>query len=258
MTGSLAQRQAAISELLRRSGREWVPIRRGFVQAPGRRGGPGPLAAFVSERRGRALDLYLLARVLASQEPWDATLAATVWARLLGLEGNNATSLISRNWSWLEQRGLIETRRKGRLREVIILREDGSGQPYVHPGAGDPPEGFYFKLPHSYFALGYPDRMGLPAKAMLLIALSLEDDFILPIDHAPRWYGLSRDSVKTGLQTLRLLGLLDVRSERKTAPLSPLGYTVQRRYRVRPPLRYRDPGETAINFATAATQPSGS
>jgi hypothetical protein len=246
----LAQRQAAISELLRRSGRDWVPIRRSFVQAPGRRGGAGPLATFVSERRGRALDLYLLARVLASQEPWDATLAATVWARLLGLEGRNATSLVSRNWTWLEEQRLVVTRRKGRLREVTILREDGSGRPYVHPGVGEHPEGFYFKLPHSYFALGYPDRMGLPAKAVLLIALSLEDDFILPIDHAPRWYGLSRDSLKSGLKTLRLLGLLDVRSQRKTAPLSPLGYTIQRHYRVRPPLRIR--GSTAADSVAAA------
>ena len=235
MSDSVAERQAAISELLRRSGRDWVPIRRDLVQAPGRRGGPGPLAAFVSERRGRALDLYLLARVLASQEPWDATLAAPVWARLLGLQGKNATSLISRNWSWLEQHRLIATRRKARLREITILREDGSGAPYQHPGATG--EGFYFKLPHAYFALGYPDRMGLAAKAILLIALSLEDDFILPLDHTPRWYGLSRDSVKTGLKTLRLLGLLDARSQRKPAPLSPLGYTNQRRYHIRAPLR---------------------
>ena len=194
------------------------------------------------------MDLYLLARVLASQEPWDATLAATVWARLLGLEGKNATSLVSRNWTWLEEQRLVNTRRKGRLREVTILREDGSGLPYEHPGAGEQPEGFYFKLPHSYFALGYPDRMGLPAKAVLLIALSLADDFILPIDHAARWYGLSRDSIKSGLKTLRLLGLLDVRSERKAAPLSPLGYTIQRHYRVRPPLRIRDPGAGMITF----------
>ncbi len=235
MASAVADRQAAVSELLRRSGREWVPIRREFVQAAGRRGGPGPLAAFVSERRARALDLYLLARALASQEPWDATLAAPVWARLLGLGGKNATSLISRNWSWLEQRRLIATRRKGRLREVTILREDGSGAPYEHPGVTG--EGRYFKLLHSYFALGYPDRIGLAAKATLLIALSLEDEFILPLDHAPRWYGISRDSVKNGLATLRLLGLLEAHSERKIAPLSPLGYTSQRRYLLRPPLR---------------------
>jgi hypothetical protein len=240
MAGDVVERQAAISELLRRSARDWIPIRRDFVQAPGRRGGPGSLATFVSERRGRALDLYLLARVLASQEPWDATLAAPVWARLLGLEGKNAASLISRNWSWLEQRRLISTRRKARLREITILREDGSGLPYEHPGATG--EGFYFKLPHAYFSAGYPDRMGLAAKAVLLISLSLEDDFVLPLDHAPRWYGLSRDSVKTGLKTLRLLGLLDARSQRKPAPLSPLGYTTQRYYRVRPPLR---PGDAA-------------
>ena len=235
MNSDVVARQAAITELLRRSSREWVPIRREFVQARGPRGGPGPLAAFVSERRARALDLYLLARVLASQEPWDATLAAPVWARLLGLGGKNATSVISRNWTWLEQRRLLSTRRKGRLRELTILREDGSGAAYEHPGATG--EGRYFKLPHEYFALGYPDRMGLADKAVLLIALSLDDDFILPLDQAPQWYGISRDSVKHGLATLRLLGLLEAHSERKVAPLSPLGHTLQRRYRVRPPLR---------------------
>jgi len=203
------------------------------------------LRRFVSERRGRALDLYLLLHAIASTEPWDASLSASVWARLLGLSGQSANSLVSRNWRWLADQRLVSTARQARGLRVTLLREDGSGEPYTHPGAPqeDPAggdrrsEGYYFKLPHVYFAGAYPDRLGVPAKAALLIALSLQDDFILPLDRAPLWYGLSRDAMKKGLGDLRTLGLLAFRTERKRAPLSPLGYTEQRRYRLLAPFR---------------------
>jgi hypothetical protein len=96
--------------------------------------------------------------------------------------------------------------------------------------------------------------MGLPAKAVLLIALSLQDDFLLPTKQGAKWYGLSIDTVRKGLRTLRLLGVLEMREERKRAPLAPLGFTFERRYTLKEPFRPMPsgdrppPGDGAISF----------
>lgn len=228
-----------VEALLERSGRDEVPIRRSFVQRPERGGGPGPLAGFVRHRRVRALDLYLLAHAVASAPPYDAAFPASVWARALGLRDySSSATLVSKSWTWLEEGRLVETRRRRRLREVTLLYEDGSGRPYRHPGEqGAEERGHYFKLPYSYWRLNIHNRIGLPAKAVLLIALSLRDDFILPTERGAAWYGLSRDTVRKGLRDLRLLGFLAMREVRKQAPLSAHGFTVERKYMLRPPFR---------------------
>jgi hypothetical protein len=226
--------EETIEALLERSHRDHVPIRRSFVQAPSRGGGPGPIASFVHERRGRTLDLYLLAHAVASASPYDVRFPAAVWARALSVAHyDSASSMVSKQWSWLEEMDLISSKRVGRLREVTLLREDCSGKPYVHPGR----EGNYFKLPYDYWRGNFHNRMGLPAKAVLLIALSLQDDFLLPTKQGAKWYGLSRDTVRKGLRTLRLLGVLDMREMRKKAPLAPLGFTLERRYTLKEPFR---------------------
>ncbi len=236
MVEGRATQAETVTALLERSGRDALPLRRSFVQVRQRGGGAGPLAAFVRERRGVALDLYLLGRAVASQEPFDVALPADVWVRALGLgASSSAASTISKSWTWLASENLIATGRRGRLREVRFLREDGSGRPYRHPGRDEEQRGDYFKLPYAYWEGNFPGRLGLPAKALLLIALSLGDDFWLPRERGARWYGLSRDTVSRGLATLLRLGLLDVRTHYKKAPLSALGVTEERRYTLRPP-----------------------
>lgn len=235
----IAGQAETIAALLERSNRDAVPIRRTFVQQRRRGGGPGPLASFVSNRRVRALDLYLLAHAVASGSPYTVTFPAAVWVRALGLTSHTSSeTLVSRTWSWLEAAKLIETRRVGRLREVTVLREDGSGNAYRHPGEeGAADRGHYFKLPHAYWHGNFHNRLSLPAKAVLLIALSLTDDFLLPTERGSDWYGLSRDTIRKGLRDLRLYGLISMRTEQKLAPLSAIGYTIERRYRLQPPLR---------------------
>lgn len=139
--------------------------------------------------------------------------------------------MISKHWTWLEEQRLIASRRSGRFRQVTLLKEDGSGLAYSHPGK----EGNYFKLPYDYWRGNFQNRMGLPAKAVLLIALSLRDEFILPTKQGADWYGLSRDTVRKGLRTLRLLGVLEMTEEPKKAPLAPLGFTMERRYTLKTP-----------------------
>jgi hypothetical protein len=235
-----------IEALLERSGRDYVPLRRSLVQRGPRGGGAGPLAQFVRQRRGRALDLYLLAHAVASAPPYDVTFPAAVWVRALALTPSTSSeTMVSKTWTWLEQQRLVKTQRRGRLREVVLLYEDGSGRPYRHPGEqGAEDRGHYFKLPHAYWQGNFHNRIGLPAKAVLLIALSLRDDFLLPTERGAQWYGLSRDTVRKGLRDLRLLGLLAMREERKAAPLSAIGYTIERRYTLRDPFR-REPQERA-------------
>lgn len=228
-----------IAALLERSSRDEVPIRRTFVQRADRGGGAGPLARFVRHRRGRALDLYLLAHAVASAPPYDVAFPAAVWSRALGLSAySSSETLVSKNWTWLEHQRLVRTQRRRRLREVTLLYEDGSGRPYRHPGEqGSEERGHYFKLPYAYWRLNVQNRVSLPAKTVLLIALSLRDDFILPTERGVQWYGLSRDTVRKGLRDLRLLGFLTMREVRKEAPLSAHGFTRERHYTLRAPFR---------------------
>ncbi len=153
---------------------------------------------------------------------------ARVWARALSFgDGPSAIGSVSKNWSWLESHSLVERHRYGRLSKPYLLREDGSGKTYVHPSkAGER----YFKVTHEFWLDDWHRRLGLAAKAVLLIALSLSDDFILPVEHASKWYGLSPDTLNRGLLSLRKSGVLRVRRERRVAPLAPEGYTWEHRY----------------------------
>lgn len=224
----------AIEALLLRSRRDHVPIRRSFVQLRERGGGAGALAWFIHERRTKTLDLYLLTVALASAPPYDVALASSVWARALGISDyKSASSTVSRSWTWLADHHLIHTGRRGRLREVRLLREDGSGDPYSHPSS----EGDYFKLPYVYWRANLHNRLGLPAKSVLLIALSLRQPFKLPAEHAARWYGVSRDTIAKGLRDLRTLGIIDYRESVKPAPLTAAGITRERLYVLQRPFR---------------------
>lgn len=237
-----AEQQEAIAALLERSQREFVPLRRAFVQRRTAAKGGGPLAAFT--KREGALDLYLLLHALASRAPWDVVLPARVWVRLLGLDERTEASLtyVSRQWRWLSDQRLVRLERAGRHRRVVLLREDGSGEAYTHPGlgvAGRPPEGDYFRLPYAYWHGGFHTRLDSAGKTVLLIALSLslQDEFILPVEHGARWYGLSPERIQAGLATLRALGLLSMRTVRRSAPLTERGVTFERRYSLRAPFR---------------------
>lgn len=248
-----------IQAMLERSGRtRGVPLRRAFVQQRQRGGGPGALAAFVTGRRTAALDLYLLVHALASRYPYDAALPAQVWARALGLHGKGAASGISKNWAWLEEQRLIRSEREGRVRRVFLLSEDRSGAAYIHPGEGDNAEGDYFHLPFNYWLGHYMNRLTLPAKAVLLIALSLQmrDHFVLPREQASAWYGISPDTIQRGLSDLLRRGVVRYRLEYAKAPLSPRGYVAVRQYRLFPPFAKVGEAE-ALRWQTSATRGDG-
>lgn len=236
---------AASQELLRRllqgrgSRRNFVPISRAFLQVPRPRGGAGPLSTFVSSRRKRALDLYLLIHAIASSPPYEVTMPARIWAQALGMSQTNSSAVhISTTLSWLEERRLIDTSRVGNRRRIVLLSDDGSGLPYRHPALVSPQERVgYFKLSFDYWLERWHTSLDLAATAVVLIALSLPDKFVLPQRHAAEWYGISRDTVQRGLKSLQDLGLLTYTLTSKVAPTSPTGVTVDRIYSLTGPLK---------------------
>jgi hypothetical protein len=227
----LTQRET-IEDLLAQSGRGIVPIRNAFVQrGRGRSASPGPLASFVTAHDMRALDAYLFLHALASAEPWNCDYPAGTWVRALGL-GSNATPVsargsVSKIMKRLEERNLVKRERSGRYASVTLLREDGSGGVYEHPrSAGDS----WLRLPYAYWLEDYFLTLSLPAKAMLLIALSLPDGFFLPSERVGTWYGISSDSAERGLRELREAALFHVNREWIRNQRSDTGWTERRSY----------------------------
>jgi hypothetical protein len=80
-------------------------------------------------------------------------------------------------------------------------------------------------------------KLGLAAKGMLLIALSLRDGFELPSEKVPKWYGISADTGENGLYELRNAGLLVYTQANRPAPLVGAGFVPVRHYHLRAPFR---------------------
>lgn len=237
-----ANTDETVDEIVALSGRAAVPIRTEFLQVRDRDGVevPGPLSQFVRTGDRRGLVLYLLALTKASSAPWDTALPAAVWARALGMDlpqSNTATSTISKAWRRIEDRGLIARDRRKRMSQVTLLREDGSRSAYTHPGTD---KDRHLKLPHAFWLEGPPGRrwfreLDLPQIAMLLVSLSRLDDFRLPFESVPEWYGISADTAARGLHGLKAHGLVQIDKNFKKAPLAPAGYTAENRYTLQPP-----------------------
>lgn len=227
-------RQERIEGLLSQTGRRVVPIRRTFVQqGHGPETRPGPLAKFLTAHDDRGLEAYLFMHAMASAEPWNCRLPSEVWVSALGLDKtatkDSAKTAVSKIMGRLEKRKLIRRERSKRLSDVFLLKEDGFGEPFVRPRA-DLTEDRWLQLPHAYWLEGHYETLRLPAKVMLLVALSRPDRFPLPYEFAPEWYGASSDSAEEGLRELRNAGLLDVDQNWVLAPRSEIGWTVQLLY----------------------------
>jgi hypothetical protein len=206
----LSQRET-IEDLLAQSAWEIVPIRKSFVQqGRGKNTSPGPLASFVTAHDTRALDAYLFIHALASAAPWNCDYPSGTWVRALGLGSSaapaSARGAVSKVMKRLEARNLVKRSRSGRRASVTLLREDGSSEPYEHPHRAGSDR--WLQLPYAYWLENHFRALSLPAKAMLLVALSLPDGFYLPSERADDWYGISPDSADRGLRELRKTALL--------------------------------------------------
>ncbi|MGH3963013.1 MAG: hypothetical protein ACRDRY_07150 [Pseudonocardiaceae bacterium] len=227
------ERQERIELLLAQTLRRVVPIRKTFVQqGKGSETRPGPLAKFLTAHDDRGLEAYLLVHAMVSAEPWNCRLPSQAWVGALGLADtasmDSAKTAVSKIMRRLEDRKLITRVRSKRLSDVILLKEDGSGDPFERPLKG--PEDWWLQLPHAYWLEGHYKVLRLPAKVMLLVALSRPDGFPLPYDRAANWYGVSSDSAEEGLRELRDTGLLNVERNWVKAPRSETGWTEQLTY----------------------------
>lgn len=242
----VATPQETVDELLGTAGRldGAVPVRTVFLQQGSQnRPKPGPLATLVRNGDRRGLDLYLLLKAVASAPPFNSHRGAAVWARALrhtGVSANEQT--VSKIWARLERYQLITRGKHGRLADVTLLREDGSGRPYTHPGDKNGHrhriEDRYFQLPVAYWL--DPDEawcstLSIPAKAMLLIGLSLPPGFVLPVEKANPWYGISGDTAQRGLAELARRGVVERTRIPKKAPLAPQGFTFDHHHTLQPP-----------------------
>jgi hypothetical protein len=222
---------------LRQVSRSAVPLRVAFLHQPQALGGPGPLSRIVRSRRETALDLLLLAHALwPTTDPNPIAASAAEWESAIGMPprpGNRA--MISRSWTWLEEQRLIRSSHRGRVRLIEVRREDASGLPWLHPREL---QDAYMQLPHDYWYGGFARNLSLPAKAMLLIGLSLQTPpktyFEFPLQRSAGWYGLTPKCAAVGLRDLRQAGLLRTWVSRRESPLSPVGVTFDRRHHLNP------------------------
>jgi hypothetical protein len=257
-TQQIADQQYTIKHYLERSNRTTLPLDRRFVQkrVDNNRPAPGPLSAFVRRGRETALDQYLLLHAIASNNDegqFDVRLPAPTWARAIGGYFNPDTGVVepaalhavSRNWRLLRELGLVDGERVGRRARVWLLADDGSGDPYEHPGEGaegktlDDGPG-YIQLPYAYWYDRCHEHLSLAAKSVLLIAMAAGDGFALPYAKFPEWYGVSASTGERGLIELRERGLLHREQHRRPDTESPVGFSDVYHYELLPPFGPRN------------------
>ena len=199
-----------------------------------------------------ALLLYFLALTKASHEPWDVSMHSAIWARALGFPEPNspgARSRLSKTWTRLVARRLVDRSRQNRLAKYTLLREDGSGVPY------DRPTSAFINVPHELWTDGPTDSyrwyelLSLPELAFMVIALSNADSFPLPAERGPEYYCISADTLQRGSRGLQKHGLLKVERRRITAPLAPKGVAIENRYTLEPPFGPRGTRSAATSRA---------
>lgn len=201
---------------LERARSGYAKIRYSFVQVPPTStvsSRPGVLAQL--SRNQRAAVLYLA--VLANW-PWlareDEPLPADAWLRFLKVDGDGSAltwtaQSLSHAWGVLEEHALIERPRKGRLKNVRPLKEDGSGNPYTSPTGSE--RDHYFILPNAFWTRQLHATLSWPALSVLLILLketNLQATAPLAIDRAHAWYGISRTTAEQGITELRNAGFI--------------------------------------------------
>jgi len=130
---------------------------------------------------------------------------------------------VSKAWTRLEKRGLVEKGRKNRVASVTLLTEDGTGLDYSRPVAD------FISIPHSFWLDGPDDHhqwhevLTLAEIAVLMIAHMNLEKFALPAERAPDYHEISADTFTRGAKKLGAHGLLEIEWSHKTAPTAPAG-----------------------------------
>lgn len=216
-----------------------VAIRNAFVQRGKKRAPkPGILASMVAKHDRSGLDLFLLHRMMASAEPWDAGKDAGVWARALGLAESDDkmhAERVSRIFRRLDDDyGLVTRDNARRGGRVTSLHEDGSKDPYTSPAT------HYFRLPFAYWEEEWHRRLAMPAKAVMLIGLTQEPGFVIPLTQMKNWYGISDDTWSTGASQLMKEHILTSKRGKERNWMKGLAYNYDLEYTLAAPFNTRE------------------
>ncbi len=167
--------------------RKGIPVRKTFVRRDA--GGQPPMSALY--RGGQsgivAVRLYLGLIWRSSGGGYATTESARAWATLLDLAdpGGLGQRRITRAVHALEALNLISvSRAPGRVPEITLLDESGSGEPYETPssqyaldeGKDRQEQQRYFKVPTGLWTGGHIQKMSGPGVIMLLILLAERAD----------------------------------------------------------------------------------
>jgi hypothetical protein len=200
------------TELFTAARRNFVRIRKDFVQHP-KNPRPSVLADLVTARKERGLELLLTIHAL---QPIlrEAPLSLATWARLLDWPARRCTSrVIAAALHDLAGRELLQTSGSRLAPVLTLMRENGDASPWVEPGIDADRGRGYFAIPFELWTSGLMGRLRLPGKAMLLIILKETQNpngpltFTMPVERAPRWYGISERTAERGYLELRAQGL---------------------------------------------------
>jgi len=239
-----AERQENLRELLWESHRDAVPIRESFLQLRGAPPEPGPLAEIVRKGYHHAFDTYLVMLGVTSAPPFRLHVSVDFWAPLLRRPTQslrNGRLALYRSLAILDDLDLFRQETHLGVPRFQLLNESGSGDPYFHPA--DRRE-HYLTLPHAYWERGIDRELGLPGKAVLLMARSLHPSgFNLPTARASEWYGISPDTVRRGIDELVRAKLLAYTKETVPSRNAPRGTTVRRSYVLVGPMTRRRPSK---------------
>lgn len=216
--------------LLASAQRGYAPLRKEFVQKTRGSGERASvLARLVTGRHERPLDALLLLHALEPVVRNDPLDIAT-WARLLGSEKTPwAPNAVTKAFSTLVELELVRRERAGRRADITPLNETGDGSTWTRPGEVEGNSGpGYFVIPYAYWNTGLCDTLRLAGKAMFLIILAETQDprktsFLMPVERAAEWYGLSERTAERGYAQLRDAGVLLVHGRKVPDPRHPAG-----------------------------------
>ncbi|WP_435256175.1 hypothetical protein [Streptomyces althioticus] len=232
------------AESAARYGRNRAQLRYSFVQRARPDDPPPPLTRMLRGGRGGQVRLKLYLSYLWMQKEDTAqglTFTSRAWATLLDLRdpATAGARRISDAQAWLAENRFIEvTSQMGRPNQIVVLNENGTGEPYVAPGAAARKEAAesdlgailhrYIQIPRTFWTNGYLTMLSGAGVAMFLVLLCErgpasdgEALWFSPKD-AERRFALSEDTRSKGLRELADAGL--VRTRRR--PINPTDFEV--------------------------------
>jgi hypothetical protein len=199
-----ADRLSYLDEIFWESHRTAVPIRDSLLQIRHTSGSePGLLSEIVRGRHHHALDVYLLILAATASAPHRLHVHPDFWAALVqrpSQSPRNAKLALYRSLDILESLELVRRETRLGMPAFQVLDESGTGDLYFHPATRHER---YMTLPHTYWTTGLDRTLGLTGKAVLLLARSLRPTgFTLPLARSMAWYGISRDTLRRGMDEL--------------------------------------------------------